>query len=455
MASESVGILIEADDQASAKLQQVADNADRQVKRIKEVGRGAKASTEFVGSLSNALGGTQLGGFAGQLAQLTERISNFSEVSKAGGAGALLFKAGLVAAAGVATYKIAESIASWWFEADRWKTAMEEGAKAAAKAQDAFDKARQKKFSEDQEKLSLIRDPDEREAETLARAKQLEKQASDQDELIAKQKAAIAEESKRMSSWATAAGAEQLELSKKNLETLEKTQQEYQEEAERLKDTVSAHAKYVEQKKAENAEKDKSQSFLQGLREEVALLKASKEERIAIEAAKNATVEDRSEAEKLLREKAALLEKAEAQKKADAEAEQARRKAEADAQRVADLKEREIANLERQRIELDKGKEAAHAFALEQQGLDKATAERIAKEQEVIDRRKAGAKETNISATQGRLLTGGRGGADPIQKLQQTAERQAKAAELAADKLEKIYQEEKRKGKPLTMEVVG
>ena len=132
MASESVGILIEADDQASAKLQQVADNADRQVKRIKEVGQKAKASTEFVGTLANQLGGTQLGGFAGQLAQLTERISNFSEVSKAGGAGALAFKAGLVAATAIASYKVGEALSDWAFQTGAWKKELAAAATEAA-----------------------------------------------------------------------------------------------------------------------------------------------------------------------------------------------------------------------------------------------------------------------------------------------------------------------------------
>ena len=82
--SEGVEILISADDQASKVLAKVSDNVDAKVKQIKTVGQGAKASTEFIGTLANSLGGSALGSYAAGIAQMTERIGAFSEVSKAG-----------------------------------------------------------------------------------------------------------------------------------------------------------------------------------------------------------------------------------------------------------------------------------------------------------------------------------------------------------------------------------
>jgi hypothetical protein len=86
--SESVKILIEAENRASAVIDTTAKDIDNKVKSIKASGEQAKKSTEFFGSIANALGGSEIGAFAGQLSQLTEKTSQFAEVQKLGGAGA-------------------------------------------------------------------------------------------------------------------------------------------------------------------------------------------------------------------------------------------------------------------------------------------------------------------------------------------------------------------------------
>jgi len=123
--SEGVEILISADDQASAKFAQVAKAAENNVKQIKEVGGKAKASTEFVGQLAGAFGNSQIAGFAGQLAGLTEKVGAFAEVSKAGGAGALLFKAGLAGAAGILAFNVGKALGDVVFETKRWADELE------------------------------------------------------------------------------------------------------------------------------------------------------------------------------------------------------------------------------------------------------------------------------------------------------------------------------------------
>ena len=83
MATESVKILIEAEDQASAKIAAASKEVENRIKNIKDVGGKAKASTEFLGTLAGALGGSEIAGFASQLGGLTEKVSAFSEVQKA------------------------------------------------------------------------------------------------------------------------------------------------------------------------------------------------------------------------------------------------------------------------------------------------------------------------------------------------------------------------------------
>lgn len=126
MPSETVEILIEADDRASAKFEKIGESAEKQVKAFREVGAKAKASTELVGTLAGALGGTELSSFANQLSQLTERVSAFSEVAKNGGSGAMAFKAGLVGAAGVLSFNVGKALGDVVFQTEKWNLLLED-----------------------------------------------------------------------------------------------------------------------------------------------------------------------------------------------------------------------------------------------------------------------------------------------------------------------------------------
>jgi len=118
--SESAKILIEAEDKATAVAAKAARNVETQIKGIKEVGGKAKASTEFIGVIANFAGGGQISAFAQQVAGLTEKTSQFAEVSKLGGAGALAFKAGLVAAAGAISFQVGKALGDVVFQTEKW-----------------------------------------------------------------------------------------------------------------------------------------------------------------------------------------------------------------------------------------------------------------------------------------------------------------------------------------------
>jgi hypothetical protein len=191
------------------------------------------------------------------------------------------------------------------------------------------------------------------------------------------------------------------------------------------------------------------------LREEVQLLKASKEEQLQIEAAKNTTAEDRGEAEQLLRERDAIHAKMEAEKELEEErkrirdeeqkaAELALQQAEQEKQRLDDLVKSETERLELRRIELERGKEAAKVQALINQGVDEATAKAIAAEEAALDRRQQQKqdeqsgkkplekKETPaLQASESRLLTRGDSGG-PLDKTNQILERTQKHTEELA-----------------------
>lgn len=126
MTTESVKYLIDAEDRATAKIRKTTAEVNKQVSQVKEIGGQSKASTELVGTLATSLGGTGVGAFAGEISMLTERVSAFSEVSKAGGVGALAFKAGLAGAAGVISFKVGKALGDVIFQTEKWNKKLEE-----------------------------------------------------------------------------------------------------------------------------------------------------------------------------------------------------------------------------------------------------------------------------------------------------------------------------------------
>lgn len=415
--SEGVELLISADDQASKVLDNVADNVDAKVKRIRDVGGKAKASTEFIGTLAGSLGNTGFAQAAGSLGQLSEKISAFSEVSKLGGAGALAFKAGLLGVAAVAGFKIGTMIGDWAFETEKWTKKLADANELLKTSSAELARVDAIKLSFRVEKADL-----QGEVESRKLLNELTQERFKIEKQIEETKAEQLKDNEGLVGWArylsgnaekvAKANEAELAASKERLDVIKK-------ETDALTAKLSPHKEEIEALKAANALKEKNKDFIKSLEQEVELLRASKEEHAAIEALQKTggDVVAAQRVESLLREKEALQAKAEAQKLADAEAKKAADDQARAAEKLADLKKSELAKLEEQRILLTQGKEAAHAFALEQEGMDKATAKRIATEKALLD--KQGEKITEQApqqAVQGRLLT--RGTSDDIRKRQ-------------------------------------
>lgn len=425
---------------------------------FKEVGGKAKSATEFVGVLASLTGNSEIASFTGQLAGMTDKVSQFSEVSKEGGAGAFAFKLGLVGLVGTIAFGIGKAIGDWVFETKKLAEEME-AAKVKSKELNAALIAMNSSFiGEQREDIELIRDPDKKKAayadllDTLNRdlaAVQGNVRAGEKTVKEWSEAWQITGERKAMAEMSIA----ELANDKERLEELTKQRNE-------LMRITSERAAQNELLRQENAAKDRSEDYIQSLRDEVELLKATKEERLAIEAARNTTAEDRGEAEELLRERDAILAKQEAERQLEAdrkvaEAEKAKaaadaiRAAEREAQikadamkkqmaeieaakqkeedrrnaeikRVDDIKNSEMQRLELQRIEIEQGKEAAKVRSLMNQGVDEASAKRIAAEEAAIEKLKQNANEKEkpvnavaeaqaINASQGRLTTRGPG----------------------------------------------
>jgi hypothetical protein len=446
--SEAVEILIKADDQASQKfaesstnmvqsmkraeqiMSQLQEPADRYAKQlaeietlhksgaltaeqfaaaqasltekmgkannsIKEVGEKAKVTTEFVGTLASLAGGSEFASFASQIAGATEKVGQFSEVANAGGAGALTFKLGLIGLAATIGGTIGKALGDFIFQTKKLEREMQRAKEAAAEFDERLQRTRANMFSGQKEDIELIRDPEKKKAAYESLLGKLDKD-------LATVSMNVKESEKAVERWADAwqitgerkasaiEAQEQLKADRERLSVLRDERQEIQMMISTKEQERAAIA-------AANEAKDASEGYLQTLRDEVELLKATKEEQLKLEAAKNTTLEDRGEAEQLLKERDAIVAKLDAERQLEQErqqaAEQALQQAEQEKQRLADLMQSENERLELRRIEIEQGKEAARIQGLVNQGVEESAAKQIAVAEAVLK-----AKEDQMKA---------------------------------------------------------
>jgi hypothetical protein len=284
MATGDVNIVIEAQDNASFKLEQVAKETENTVKQIKSVGETTKKSTEVVGVLANTLGQTGLGSYAGQFAALTEKISAFSEVMKTGGTGALAFKAGLAGLVGVIAFQIGNALGNVIFQTEEWTEELEK-ANAAAKELSSINlSSLSLQFSGERTDIELIRDPAAKQAAYESLFETLSTNVAETENQVKRQAAIVDEWSAAWFKFGErAASAEQseaaLEADRERLKLLT----EQKNEIERLL-TVEKDREAI--RKA-NADNERAASFIDGLKSEIELLRAKKSELNEIAAANN------------------------------------------------------------------------------------------------------------------------------------------------------------------------
>jgi hypothetical protein len=105
-------------------------------------------------------------------------------------------------------------------------------------------------------------------------------------------------------------------------------------------------------------------------------------------------------------------------------------------EKIEDLRKSELSRLEEQKIALEQGQQAAHSYRLQQQGLDKATADAIAAAQAQADAMASAKDERTIEAAapvtakESRLMTRGRQD-DSQKKIEQNTAQ-------TVDKLDKV-----------------
>lgn len=382
-------------DQFAAAQASLTEKMSKANNSIKDVGEKAKVTTEFVGTLASLAGGSEFASFASQIAGATEKVGQFSEVANAGGAGALTFKLGLIGLAATIGGTIGKALGDFIFQTKKLEREMQRAKEAAAQFDERLQRTRANMFSGQKQDIELIRDPEKKKAAYEALLGKLDKD-------LATVSMNVKESEKAVERWAEAwqitgerkasaiEAQEQLKADQERLSVLREERQEIQMMISTKEQERAAIA-------AANEAKDASENYLQTLREEVELLKATKEEQLQIEAAKNTTLEDRGEAEKLLKERDAIVAKLDAERQLEQErqqaAEQALQQAEQEKQRLDDLMQSENERLELRRIEIEQGKEAARIQGLVNQGVEESAAKQIAAAEAVLK-----AKEDQMKA---------------------------------------------------------
>ncbi|AMV30914.1 hypothetical protein VN12_02280 [Pirellula sp. SH-Sr6A] len=441
MASESVKILIEAEDQASAKIAATSKAIEANVKNIKDVGGKAKASTEFIGQLANQLGGTQFASFAGQFAGLTEKVSQFAEVSKLGGAGALAFKAGLVGLVGVLSFNLGKTIGDWWFETDRWNKELEDAIANSRRLNQELISLSQVRFGEQVSDIEKLGDTESQIESIDILIESLKKQQLQTNRNTAdmqKQRNALTATQDEM--WIGGLGFElAVEKERNALEEQIKLNGELSDSyRKQFMELEARRGKIVENAKAQEllaeAQKNKSDlAFIESLQRENNILAAQGDTVFELRAEYAGLTNDLAKrAVALMKEAEAEKKRQEAARKAIEQKRQDEEREKSNRKKVIDLLASENAALQERFVAITKGTEAAKVFNLQQKGISEWNAKRLAAREAELDRmeeEKRNRERLNsptgpLQTTEMRLITRGDG------DLQQQVANSTKAAEM-------------------------
>jgi hypothetical protein len=462
MASESIKILIEAEDKASMQVASASKNIEQSVKGVKETGQKAKASVEFFGVLAGQLGGSQLQSAAGGVAAITEKMGQFSEMMKVGGAGAMAFQAGLTLLVTTMSFKLGQSIGEMIFGVrDSEKAFSEAKAEADAYAA-ALVAAGNQKFSEQLEDIQLIRDPEAKQQAAVDLFRSIEKGINNSIESMNFYQAQVDEMD---ASIIPDPFGDQTEI-RNQLQQQANAQADIhaslQEQLQTVSKQFGARAQLVQTIKNQQAAEDAAaakaaQSFNSGMATLKQLGFQYDELTKGRDAARAAQLRDQGIGDADIKAILMMDGMIAKEKELQATKEKARQTEENRLTQVENLAKSELQRLEEQKVALEQGQQAAHAFRLTQQGMDKESAEAIAAAQAAMDAstKAAGQKvqpAAALQATESRLMI--RGPKEDSQKkieqnTQVTAE-QSKLMNAAIGKLKDAV--EKTQGQRLVLE---
>ena len=397
----------------------VAVSTEKTAEAFKNGGKDVKATTDMFATLAKITGNSELAVLANTVSTVTDKVGQFSEVSKTGATGAMAFKLGLMGLAASAGFAVGKVLADIIWQTEKFERAMASAKETAAELDAQIKKNAATLAANVREDIELIRDPEEKRKAYTKLLSDLSRDIQTASDVAGK---SAREAEEWADAWQITGNRKQYAIDAKEQATADKERLAgLKDQRDELVQLVGVRAQENAAIKEANAAKDKSESYLETLRQEVEYMKASREEQIKLDALRNTTDEDRGEAERLLKERDAIKAKQDAEREAAAEKkkqqedairtaekaaedlERARQKAQEDrekeAEKIAENARREVERvediiaaererLELQKIEKEQGKEAATAKQFVNQGVDEATAKQLAAEQAAFDKAK-------------------------------------------------------------------
>jgi hypothetical protein len=386
--SESVDILIKAEDLATPVIKQSAKAVDGLDVSIKRTGEATKRSTDLLRALSSVLGGTQFGAAAGQLGELTEKTSQFAT----SGLGAVASRVGIIAAVGAVAVRVGAGIGSLVFETDKWTRSLALADEEAKRLNATQAKINAERFGESRADISILGSTEERNKanqELLTQTEQKIKSVS----------AAVKQGEKDVEGWASSwarFGADLLSVTSVDLTNNGQQRAIDQLATERSKlDVLQDQARELARmpRDMEREALGNARAYVKTLEDEVELLQVVEREREKVRALQAIPIAgpEQTEALRLVQLKEQL--------------------------RVTELIRTETKRLQFEEMQLQEGgKERVDSLRLQEQGLAKEQADKIASEQTRIDRLKQGAEaKPLLQGKDERLLS--RGTPDPAIKV--------------------------------------
>ncbi|XZE20863.1 hypothetical protein SH449x_000753 [Pirellulaceae bacterium SH449] len=301
---ESIKILIEGEDQASAKIQEAAAKTREALSEIKDAGGEVKTSLNFVSFLADQLGGSEVSAFVGEITSATDQTIKFAQVAKNGGAGALAFKAGLAGLVATAAFSVGKFIGEWIFQTEKWNSELEKGLQKSKDLSAEIRDLAQQRFTDSKVDIELIRDPEEKRAAYDQLLKEVNTNLVGVEGQARASKKAAEEWAEAWQITGERKGSAQLaqqqaDDDRARLDLLKQQQKELQ----RIIGIEAERAAIREQ----NRKDDSDDRYIENLEKQLELEKAIGDEKIAVQA-RQSTFSDpaRERAEQLLREMEAI-----------------------------------------------------------------------------------------------------------------------------------------------------
>lgn len=358
--SEAVEMIISADDQASKKFAQVAANAEKDLSKIKTAGEKLKGIAGAGGSLSSLLGGTELGGQISRIGELTEKVNQFGAVAKMGGSAANLFRGGVAALVAVMSFELGQSIGNVVFGVEKTRQQFEKAAAAAKHFQTQILAMRESAFSSQMADISIVGDPQKQEQELRNLFGSLEQQS--QAYVTSWREAQSRADKLRKSFDIT-------DLAKDNANAAQLEANSYVDQINQLRQQQTSIKQLIE---------GKARSLQSAFETS---LDALNRERILLTEGASAAEKFSMRQQGLTDTQIEWIEESRKYNEELKQQQQENEKAAQQAAKVSDAYANAASSIQKQRIAFEEGTQAAREFELIQQGMSDAMAERIAEEE--------------------------------------------------------------------------